>query len=74
MVIIIKQVDEHAKIVLTSQLFNGISRVVQKLIKYFNGTINLTFFVLPTLGVFPVISSLDLNESESTELSFGSSL
>ena len=59
---------------LTSQLINGISRVLQKLLKYFNGTIILTSFVLPSVGVFPVIFILDLNDSESVKLTLGSSL
>ena len=53
---------------------NSISRVLQKLLKYFNGTIILTSFVLPLAGVFPVIFSLDLNDLEFAKLSFGSSL
>ena len=63
--LVITQVDDHVKIRLTSQLINGISRVLQKLLKYFNGTIILTSFVLPPAGVFPVIFTLDLNDSES---------
>ena len=59
---------------LTSQLLNSISRVLQKLLKYLNGTIISTFFSLPAAGVFPVIFILDLNDSESANLSFGSSL
>ena len=59
---------------LTSQLINDISRVFQKLVKYFNGTIISVFFVLPLSGVFPVIFILDLNNSESVKLSFGPSL
>ena len=59
---------------LTSQLINGISRVLQKLLEYFNGTIISTSFVLPSAGVIPVIFILDLNDSESVKLSFGSSL
>ena len=59
---------------LTSQLINGISKVLQKLLKYFNGTIISTSFVLPLFGVFPVIFILDLNDSESVKLSFGSFL
>ena len=57
---------------LTSKLINGISRVFRKFLKYFNDTIISTSFVL-TL-VFPVIFILDLNDSESVKLSFGSSL
>ena len=59
---------------LDSQLINGISRVLQNLLKYFNGTIISTSFVLPLAGVFPVIFILDLNYFESVKLSFGSSL
>ena len=55
---------------LTSQLINGISRVLQNLLKYFNGTIISTSFVLPSAGVFPVIFILDLNDLESVKLSF----
>ena len=33
-----------------------------------------TSFVLPLSRVLPVIFTLDLNDSESTKLSFGSSL
>ena len=57
---------------LTSQLINDISRVVQKLLKYFNGTIISTSFVLPSVEVFPVIFILDLNDSESAKLSISS--
>ena len=56
---------------LTLQLINGISRVLQKLLKYFNGTIISTSFSLPPAGFFPVIFILDLNDSESVKISFG---
>ena len=59
---------------LTSQLIKGISRVLQKLLRYFNGTIISIYFSLSAAGVFPVIFILDLNDSESARLSFGSSL
>ena len=59
---------------LTSQLIKGISRVLQKLLRYFNGTIISTYFSLSAAGVFPVIFILDLNDSEPARLSFGSSL
>ena len=52
---------------------NGISRVLQILLKYFNGAIFSTSFVLPLLGVFSVIFTVDLNDSESAKLLFGSS-
>ena len=59
---------------LISQLINNISRVLEKLLKYFNGTAILTSFVEPVAGVFPVVLVLYLNESDSVILSFGSSL
>ena len=72
--LVITQVDDHVKMKLTSQLINGISRVLQKLLKYFNGTIISTSFELPTAEVFSVIFILDLSDSESVKLSFGASL
>ena len=68
------QVDDHLKIRLSSQLIKGISRVLQKLLKYFSGTIISTSFILALLRVFPVIFISDLNDSESSRLSSGSSL
>ena len=65
---------DQVKLILTSQLISGTSRVLQNLLKYFNGTIISTSFVFPSAGVFPVIFILDLNDSESAKLSFGSSL
>ena len=59
---------------LTSQLINGISRVPQKILRYFNGTIISTAFSLLAAGDFSVIFLLDLNDLESAKLSFGSSL
>ena len=70
----VTQVDDHVKERLIWKLINGTSGVLQKLRKYFNGTIILTSFVLPLAGVFPVIFSLDLNDLEFAKLSFGSSL
>ena len=58
---------------LTSQLINGVSRVFKKLLKYFNGAVILTSFVLTLGGVFPVIFILDLNDSDCVITSFGSS-
>ena len=54
-------------------MINGISRVLQKLLRYFNGKIILRYFVLPLAGVFTTIFTLDLNDLECTKLSFGSS-
>ena len=70
----ITKVDDHVKIRLTSQLINASSGVLQKLVKYFNGTIISTSFVLPAAGVFAVIFILDLNYSDCVMLSLGSSL
>ena len=72
--LVITQSLDHVKIRLTSQLIIGISSVLQKLLKYFNGTIISTSFVLPAAGVLPVIFNLDLNDSEPVKLSFGLSL
>ena len=72
--LVITQVGDLVKIKLTSQLIKGISRVPQNLLKYFNGTFISTSFSLPLLGVYPVIFILDLNDRESTKLSFDSSL
>ena len=63
----------HVRMRLISQLIKGISRVPQKLLKYFNGTAILTSFVLPLVGVFPVIFILDWNDSEFTIAACGSS-
>ena len=49
-------------------------KLLQNLLKYFNGTTISTFFLFPLLGVFPVILILDLNDSDFVLLSFGSSL
>ena len=54
---------DHVSIRLISQLIKIISRVLQKLLQYFNGTTILTSFVLPAAGVFPEIFTLDLNEA-----------
>ena len=72
--LVITQVDDHVKMRLTSQLINGFSRVLQKLLRYFNGTIISTSFSLPIAGLFSVIFILDLKDSESAKLSFGLSL
>ena len=45
---------------LISQLIKGISSVLQKLLRYFNGTIISTSFVPPG---WPVICCLNLNEA-----------
>ena len=58
----------HVKMRLFSQLINGISRVLQKLLKYFNGTIISTSIILTSAGVFSVIFILNLNDSVSFKL------
>ena len=52
--LVITQSLDHVNIRLTSRLINGISCVLQKLLKYFSSTIMSTSFVFPLLGVFPV--------------------
>ena len=47
---------------LISQLINGISRVLQKFLKYFNGSIICTTFV-PSSPVEPIIFYLNVNEA-----------
>ena len=51
----IRQSSDEVKMRLISQLINGISKVLQKLPKYFNGTTISTSFVSPAAGVFHVI-------------------
>ena len=55
---------DQVKSRLISLLINGISRVLQKLLKYFNRNPILTSFVLPAAGVFRVILILYLNYSD----------
>ena len=59
---------------LVSQLIKGISRALQKLLKYFDCTTILTFFVLIAAWVFSVTLALNLNDSDSVKVEFGSSL
>ena len=44
------------------QLINGISKVLQNLLKYFNGIDILTSFTLSAAGFFLIILILDLND------------
>ena len=55
---------------LVSQLINDISRVLQKLLTYFNDTIISTSFILPLAGALPI----SITNSETVKLSFHSSL
>ena len=58
---------------LTAQLINGTSRVLQKLLKYFNDTIILIIFIA-IIRSFSCYFFLDLYDSESAKLSITSSL
>ena len=51
----------------------GISRVLQKLLKYFNGTA-IFAFIIPALLVLSKNFDLNLDDSESIIILFGSSL
>ena len=59
---ILKHLLDQVRIRLISQLINDISRVLQKLLKYFNGTLILTFFV-PWSFILRAIFVLNLNEA-----------
>ena len=61
---VITQVVDHVKLRLISQFIVDISRVLQKLLKYFNGTAVLTSFVLPLSVFLYIIFTLDSNDSE----------
>ena len=61
---VITQVVDHVKLRLISQFIVDISRVLQKLLKYFNGTAILTSFVLPLSVFLSIIITLDRNDSE----------
>ena len=60
--LIITQFSNQVKISSTSQLLKGISRVFQKLLRYFSGNILLTL-IIPSSLFWPVIFVLKLNES-----------
>ena len=70
----ITQVDDDVQKRLTLQLINSISKVLQKLLQYFNGTVILTPFALLPAEVLPVIFTLDLNNLEPARLPSGWSL
>ena len=52
----------QVKLRLIPQLIKSISRVLQQLLKYFNGTIISTSFVLQS-AVLPVVFLLNINEA-----------
>ena len=73
----VTQFVDQVEIRLTSQLIKSISRVLQKLLKYFNGTIISTLSIFPPLLVWPGFFALELNESValvSLKLTISSSL
>ena len=57
-------ISDPVKKILISQLIYDISRVCQKLFKYFNVTVIWTSFD-PSFPIWPVIFCLDLNEALS---------
>ena len=59
------QFPVHVKIRFISQLINGMSSVLQKLLSYFNGTTISTSFVLLIFYSFPVMLVLQSKEFES---------
>ena len=59
---------------LISKFIKGISRVLQKLLNYFNGIAVLTSLVLPSAAVLSVILTLNLNDSKFLKVALGSSL
>ena len=61
-VLIITEFLDQVKISSISQLIKGISRVLQKLLRYFSGTI-ISTLIIPSLLVWPVNLFLKLNES-----------
>ena len=65
MVATITQFSDQFNLRIISQLFKGISIVLQKLLRYFNGIIVSTFFVVLS-SVWPVICSFVLGELLST--------
>ena len=70
----ITQFADQVRIRLISQLIKGISRVLQKLLSYFNGTA-IFAFILPALLVLFKNFDLNLNDLESViSLSFDSFL
>ena len=60
------QFSGQVKMRLISQLIHGISRVLQKSRKYFNGNAISIFFLLPLSELFTVILILGLGDSGFT--------
>ena len=58
------QLDDQVRIRLISQLIKDISRVLQKSLRYFNGT-TISAFTIPQLLALAKNLALNLNELES---------
>ena len=69
----IAQFADQVTIRLISQLIKSISRVLQKLLNYFNGTANFSF-IMRTLLVLSKKFNLYFNDSDSIITLFGISL
>ena len=69
----IAQFADQVTIRLISQLIKSISRVLQKLLNYFNGTANFSF-IMRTLLVLSKKFNLYFNDSDSIITLFGLSL
>ena len=67
------QFSDQVRIKLISQLIKGIPRVLQKLLKYFNGTA-ISAFIIPALLVLSKNLDLNFNDSEFVIVACGSSL
>ena len=67
----ITQSEDKVRMKLVSQLIKSILRVLQKILKCFNGNSFLTTFILPAAGVVPIILTLNSNDLESAKIVFG---
>ena len=65
----ITQSSDQVRIRLISQLIRNISRVLQKLLQYFDGT-SISYLNLPPVVLLTVIFAINLKDSESVILSF----
>ena len=72
--LVITQFTDQVRAILISKFNKSISRVLQRLLKYFNGAAISTYLVLPSAGFFLVIFTLHLKDSKPVVGLFGSSL
>ena len=70
----ITQSSDQVRLRLSLQLIKSISKVFQKLVKYFNGTAIETFFELPSAVVSPAMIVFDFSDWEFTIAAPGSTL